>query len=27
MLRDAIDTHPQFFEPAVRALEALQGRS
>ena len=24
MLRDAIDTHPQFFEPAVRALEALE---
>lgn len=23
LLRDAIDTHPQYFEPAVRALEAL----
>jgi Tfp pilus assembly protein PilF len=23
LLRDAVDTHPQYFEPAVRALEAL----
>ena len=25
LLRDAIDTHPQYFEPAHRALEALEG--
>ncbi|MEM1076726.1 MAG: tetratricopeptide repeat protein [Pseudomonadota bacterium] len=25
LLRDAIDTHPQHFDPAVRALEALRG--
>ena len=24
LLRDAVDTHPQHFEPAVRALEALE---
>ena len=24
LLNDAIDTHPQFFEAAVRALEALE---
>lgn len=26
LLRDAVDTHPQYFEPAVRALEALDTR-
>ena len=26
LLRDAIDTHPQHFEPAVRALDALEQR-
>ncbi|MEM6726888.1 MAG: tetratricopeptide repeat protein [Pseudomonadota bacterium] len=25
LLRDAIDTHPQYFEAAVRSLEALEG--
>lgn len=24
LLRDSIDTHPQYFEPAIRALEALE---
>ncbi|WP_295311123.1 tetratricopeptide repeat protein [Roseobacter sp.] len=24
LLKDSIDTHPQYFEPAVRALEALE---
>ncbi|WP_298843101.1 tetratricopeptide repeat protein [uncultured Roseobacter sp.] len=27
LLRDAIDTHPQYFEPAVRALEALDNKT
>ena len=27
LLNDAIDTHPQFFEEAVRALEALETRA
>lgn len=26
LLRDAVDTHPQYFEPAVRALDALDTR-
>lgn len=26
LLRDAVNTHPQYFEPAVRALEALDTR-
>jgi len=26
LLRDSVDTHPQYFEPAVRALEALDTR-
>lgn len=27
LLNDAINTHPQFFEPAVRALDALENNS
>ncbi|WP_375228364.1 tetratricopeptide repeat protein [Roseobacter sp. S98] len=27
LLRDAIETHPQYFEPAVRALEALDNKT
>lgn len=27
LLADAIDTHPQFFEAAVRSLEALENGS
>ena len=27
LLRDAIETHPQYFEPAVRALEALDSKT
>jgi Flp pilus assembly protein TadD len=27
LLRDAINTHPQYFEPAVRSLEALEDKN